>query len=259
MIVSLDYKNKKYWIDLSQPIDISIPTGRVKCFYAPDFRATPYVSGDFIGSVKAGAPVNFYNVHCTPHGNGTHTECLGHITEKQESVNQQLQQYHHIAYLVSVDLEKRGGDEIITENALAENCPNELPNTLIIRTLPNTLSKLSRDYSGTNPPYLHEKVMKFITKKGIEHLLIDLPSVDKEKDNGLLVGHRIFWNLNHQANNNKPRAHCTITEMVFIDNAYKDGLYFINLQIAPFDLDASPSKPVLYKMTTFLPPVASIK
>jgi hypothetical protein len=29
----------------------------------------------------------------------------------------------------------------------------------------------------------------------------------------------------------------------------KDGSYILNLQIAPFENDASPSKPVLYKIT----------
>jgi hypothetical protein len=40
----------------------------------------------------------------------------------------------------------------------------------------------------------------------------------------------------------------TITEMIFVDDSIADGLYLINMQIASFESDASPSKPVLYKL-----------
>ena len=40
----------------------------------------------------------------------------------------------------------------------------------------------------------------------------------------------------------------TITEMIYVPNEISDGLYVLNLQIAPFENDASPSKPVLYKV-----------
>ena len=42
------------------------------------------------------------------------------------------------------------------------------------------------------------------------------------------------------------RAHCTITEMIFVPNEIRDGLYLLNLQTTSFDLDASPSKPVIF-------------
>ena len=76
---------------------------------------------------------------------------------------------------------------------------------------------------------------------GIKHLLIDLPSVDKEKDNGELKGHKAFWNYN-----GKLRKDCTITEFIYVSNKIEDGTYFLNLQIAPFENDATPSKPILY-------------
>ena len=101
MKIKVDYQEGTYQADLTKPIDISIPYGQVRCFYAPPVVMQPFTDGNFIGSVKKGAPVNFYNVQLNPHGNGTHTECLGHITRKQESVNQQLKSYHHMAQPVS--------------------------------------------------------------------------------------------------------------------------------------------------------------
>lgn len=75
------------------------------------------------------------------------------------------------------------------------------------------------------------------------HLLIDLPSVDKEHDGGKLTAHKTFWNYPKA-----PRKEATITEMIFVPNAVKDGLYLLNLQVAPFENDASPSRPVIYPL-----------
>jgi hypothetical protein len=50
-------------------------------------------------------------------------------------------------------------------------------------------------------------------------------------------------NLNANA-----RMDCTITELIFVENEVRDGSYLLNLQMASFVNDASPSKPVLYKI-----------
>jgi arylformamidase len=85
--------------------------------------------------------------------------------------------------------------------------------------------------------------VKFMVSKGVKHLLIDLPSIDKEKDGGELLGHNAFWNTK-----GKLRLDATITELIYVSNKIEDGEYFLNLQIAPFENDASPSKPILYKV-----------
>jgi hypothetical protein len=36
--------------------------------------------------------------------------------------------------------------------------------------------------------------------------------------------------------------------MIYVPNKVEDGKYILNLLIAPFQNDASPSKPVLYKL-----------
>ena len=74
-------------------------------------------------------------------------------------------------------------------------------------------------------------------------MLIDQPSVDKEFDDGKLLAHKAFWNYN-----GKLRKDCTITEFIYVPNKVEDGSYVLNLQIAPFANDATPSKPVLYKI-----------
>lgn len=250
MIIQTKINDKSYQVDLSKPIDISIVVGNVKCFYAPDLSMQPYESGDFIGAVSMGAPVNFFNVQFNPHGNGTHTECLGHITTEQESVNDTLKEFHFPCYLVTVPLEKmENGDQIVTLEELQTSLPTNIPKGIVIRTSPNESQKLKADYSGTNPPYLEAKAMEFLVEHGVQHLLIDTPSVDREEDEGILASHHVFWGLNQDGTAyDASRNDCTITELIYVPNEVKDGYYLLNLQIAPFNLDATPSKPVLYAL-----------
>jgi len=249
MKVSINIKGKNYQCDLSSPIDISIPIGQVKCFYSTDFKATPYTADKFVGSVKEGAPVNFFDVQMNPHGNGTHTECLGHITKQQESINEHLKQFHFLAQVVSVALEELdNGDSVISLENLKIECHDELPEAIIIRTLPNGDHKLSVDYSGTNPPYIEAAAMEFLVTQNVKHLLLDLPSVDREEDDGILAAHHIFWNVDGHEASDASRMDCTITEMIYVPDTVKDGLYLLNIQIPSMNLDAAPSKPVLYRL-----------
>ena len=70
-----------------------------------------------------------------------------------------------------------------------------------------------------------------------------MPSVDRERDQGKLLSHNAFWNTK-----SKMRLDATITELIYVPNRITDGTYFLNIQIAPFENDASPSKPVLYEI-----------
>lgn len=249
MEIQIQHNKKDYKCDLSKPLDISIPIGKVKCFYAPDVVAKPYESGDFIGSVQSGAPVNFFNVSFNPHGNGTHTESLGHITLQQESINQCLQRYHFIAQVITVNLTKtKDEDFIVSASEIKNNIVGQLPPALVLRTLPNTEVKLITDYSGTNPPYLSKEAMELIVEHNVEHLLLDLPSVDREEDGGMLINHRLFWNVQFDRADEKSRNSATITELIYVPSEIEDGLYLINLQVPSLELDAAPSKPVLYKL-----------
>ena len=89
-----------------------------------------------------------------------------------------------------------------------------------------------------------KEAVVYLKEKGVNHLLIDLPSVDKENDDGALVCHNAFWNTDGVI-----RTKATITEFIFVKNSIKDGTYFLNLQVAPFENDASPSRPVLYAIS----------
>ena len=251
MIGQYKIGNKIYTVDFNQPLDISIPLkegmDNVNCFYAPPMNIRPIVAGDFVGDTQQGGVVNFKTVEFTPHGNGTHTECVGHISKEPFSINQCLQQFVFFAKLVTLyPIRLENGDRVIQRQQL-EAVLNRLEDkdikALVIRTMPNDDWKMRTNYSGANPPYIEEDAMKYIVDCGIEHLLLDLPSVDREEDGGKLLGHKAFWQYP-----NFIRRNCTITELIYVQNIIKDGLFLLNIQIAAFELDASPSKPVLYQL-----------
>ncbi|WP_130735779.1 cyclase family protein [Flavobacterium sp. J27] len=254
MKTTILYQNKTIQIDLSKPLDISISlTNDAQnpiAWYQGVPEITPVKMGDWIGKVSEGkSSTNFNNIFFNPHAHGTHTECLGHITNDFYSVNQALKQFFFTAEVISVYPEVFGEDLIITKEQVEVLLETKRPEALIIRTLPNKEYKKHLNYSNTNPPFLSEEAAIFIREIKVLHLLIDLPSVDKEHDEGKLLAHKAFWNVKdvYQVNETA-RFNATITEMIYVDNAILDGSYLLNLQIVSFENDASPSKPVLYKM-----------
>ena len=249
-------KINNFQIDLSKPIDISIPLSNTDknpiAWYIEKPEIEPVKFGNWIGKVSEGSSTNFNNIFFNPHGHGTHTECLGHITREIYSINQCLKKFFFTAELISIEPESTNGDDVITLKSIStalDVTNHKQLEAIIIRTLPNFASKKHKKYSKTNPPYLSEEAAIFIREIGIQHLLIDLPSVDREEDEGKLLAHKAFWNVKDVNNlNDDARMYSTITEMIYVENEILDGSYILNLQIASFENDASPSKPILYKV-----------
>jgi len=237
-----------YEVDLGCPVDLSLPLlsglETVNCFWAPEVEYSPVVAGNFIGDTQQGGPVNFFNVRFNPHGNGTHTECVGHIALERYVLHQSLRDAHFLARLVSLyPIKQDNGDRVITREQIAAVLQAGEATALIIRTMPNDDFKKRNNYSGSNPPYLHHEAIKYMVACGIEHLLVDLPSVDREEDGGALLGHKAFWQYPENV-----RIGATITELIYVPQAVRDGDYLLNLQTAAFQLDASPSRPIIYPL-----------
>ncbi|WP_317897917.1 cyclase family protein [Aurantibacillus circumpalustris] len=249
MIATIFHAGKEYKIDFFKPIDISIPLvadkSCVSAWYVEPMSLEPVVMGDWIGDVNQGGSVNFRNIKFNPHGNGTHTECVGHISKEFYTINKNLNRFMFVAEVITVLPQVLdSGDFVITRKQL-ETLLSERgkPEAIVIRTLSNGLNKLTVNYSNTNPPYVLKEAIDFLNELGVVHLLIDMPSIDKESDGGKLEAHHAFWNYPQDA-----QLHKTITEFIYVPNEIEDGTYILNLQIAPFENDASPSKPILYKV-----------
>lgn len=252
MIIQLPFSNRIYHADLGKPHDISLPLqagdGNPNCYRAEAVKMETIRSGSFVGSVQEGGSVNYQKLSLTPHGNGTHTECYGHISADGATINQCLTDFHFLAELISVAPDwKEYGDFVITRKSVQEKLKNTSVQAVIIRTLPNFDSKRSANYSGANPPYLDHEAAAYLVELGVRHLLIDLPSVDRESDGGKLLAHKAFWQFPERI-----RKNATITELVYVPDEVEDGLYLLALHIISLAMDASPSKPVLYNLAEVL-------
>ena len=257
-------------IDLNQltVIDISIPLRfndtQPNAYGVARASSEPVRAGSLVGDTRQGGSVNFETYTFIPHCNGTHTECVGHITDARISVRECLQDVIVSALLVTVEPERDESDSVITsgrlldkgvtpQTALQAGTPAVQSGTaLIVRTTPNGDSKLAAQYGEANiPPYFTADAIEYIVQCGFKHLLVDMPSIDRLFDDGKLTNHRIFWNVEAESRkvNAETRIHSTITEMVYVPNEIEDGEYLLNLQIAPFESDCAPSRPVLLRAT----------
>jgi arylformamidase len=247
MTVNLHIDGIPFIADLLKGIDLSIPITegpQVNAYWAAPAEMDPFRMGEWVGSVKEGGSVNYRNIRFNPHGNGTHTECVGHISPDIHSINQNFSQFHCSAQLLTVaPVLLPDGDRVISADLLAGMALHNV-DAFIVRTLPNTPDRRERNYSGTNPPYFLTDAIRLLMERGCRHVLTDLPSLDREQDEGRLACHRMFWNYPQQ-----PRMDCTITELVHVPEHAADGLYLLNLQVAAFENDAAPSRPVIFRLT----------
>lgn len=238
-------------IDLSAPIGIHLSlqhNQRLGAWYVAPPSITPHREGDFIGSIEAGAPVNFNDISFNPHAHGTHTECIGHILSGDYKVLNALKKNFFETLLITVAPELIQGDLQITKSQLiAAIGEHQVPESLVIRTLPNSTAKISQQYSHTNPPYLSQETATYIRELGVQHLLVDLPSIDKEEDQGALKAHKAFWNVGESI-----RLEATITEFIYVPNTVLDGPYLLQIGLAPFVNDATPSTVFLYEFKNTL-------
>lgn len=267
--VVLHRDGKPYSADLSDPLSIAIPLdfdgAQPTHFGAPPAHAAPLTHGRWIGEVLAGGSVNCAAIALVPHCNGTHTECVGHITEDRVAINDVLRGGLHLTRLVTVVPERRSDSSdtvdpaaepnewVVTGTALdraLRNCPGE-STALVLRTQPNDAGKLTRSYEGAAPaPYLSVEAAQRLVLEKVEHIVTDLPSLDRAQDGGRLLAHRIFWGLEAPSRRvgDAARAQATITELAWIAPTIRDGWYLLDLQMPAFVSDAAPSRPLLYPL-----------
>lgn len=246
MKARITHHGRQYEVDYGSPVDLSISLkgdGGVQAWGVGPARIEPYRLGEQEFRVSAGSPVNFYELQFSPHAHVTHTESLGHIHQKWQSVNRIQPGYRGLAWLHTVAPVPMDEDRVIPEGTLPGEVRDGQVGALVLRTLPNSTEKAGMNYSGCNPPYFMPLAMQEIVEAGIEHLLVDLPSVDRESDGGRVEAHHIFWGLKDEQED-RPKA--TITELIFVPGTLADGLYWLELHTAPIECDATPSRPLLY-------------
>ncbi len=252
----------RYRVDLSRGEDAGYPVrfsrAEVSAFSLPEPRREPVTLGSFVGSVARGGSVNCEQLVLYPHGNGTHTECVGHVLQQPRAVLSLLPAGLVPALVVQVrpvalsssgeryDGTHDGGDLVLTRKALSD-AMGDVDVTGAALVVGSGLA--AGDRSGTNPPYFTSEAMKLCDERGLAHLLTDLPSLDREDDGGALANHRLLWGLEPGAREARDdeRARRTVTELCRLEHVAA-GRYLLSLQVAPLESDAAPSRPVLHAL-----------
>jgi kynurenine formamidase len=149
----------------------------------------------------------------------------------------------------------RAGDRLITRRALETawapyaDRANTRPLALVIRTRHELAPSGRPDgAAGPPPPYLTREAARLLVERGIEHLVIDLPSIDREHDAGRLTAHRIFFGLpaNSRELAEATRRQATVTEFADIPDDLEDGSYLLAIHVPAWRGDAVPCRPLLY-------------
>jgi kynurenine formamidase len=245
-------------VDLSRPVSLArkldFHAPQPRHFGAPAATSQPYQAPGFSGSVASGASCNCEVISVVPHCNGTHTESAGHLTREPLDAERVVPPGLLPALLISVvpaaatevdessDPRPRPGDFLITRAAIESAWPAQTPfapQALIIRSAP-----------APALPYLSRDAAQAIVQHGIEHLVVELPSLDREHDEGRLTAHRVFFGLPPEVSSLQQvrRPGATVTELAHIPQDLADGPCLLELQIPAWRGDAVPSRPLLYAL-----------
>ena len=269
MNARLEVDERAVRVDLACPFDLSVELDfhglQARHFGAPRASSQPYSVPGFAGSVARGASCNCESITLIPHCNGTHTECAGHLTREPLHAQRIVPRGLLPALVLSIDPVRpdrtsassdpapQPNDRLVTRSELHAHWAAELPfvpRALVIRTLPNEPAKRARDYTDMTPAYLTSEAARYLIERDVEHLVVDLPSIDRAHDEGLLTAHRLFFGLppGDSALAHASRRQCTVTELAYIADDVADGPYLLQLQVPAINGDAVPSRPLLYRL-----------
>jgi hypothetical protein len=271
MIISIEIDGAVRRFDLADPHSLAIPLRfngpQPNAYGVAKAGSTPCEAGTLVGDTRLGGSCNFEQYTFIPHCNGTHTECVGHLTDERISVDDCLRDALIPSLLISVKPESAAStsetyaveinekDLLITRSSIEKAllaADRNLTDGLVVRTLPNDVTKLSRAYLNEIPPFFSTEAMGLLGELKVRHLLVDLPSIDRIYDEGKLSNHRIFWNVKPGSRQISTESFSdrTITELIYVSEDLADGRCLLNLQIAPFSADAAPSRPLLFRELT---------
>ena len=241
-------------------------------FHLPKLSTSPFeVSGVFIGDVEQGGSCNVDILHLSPH-KLTHLQTETHIISEGTNISD-LGLIEGFALVVDLSgwmgLEK---DETLDSNGRKSTnsisvaqlqyavdeaigqvlSPEQRFNLLAIKTR-LSLDREDTDYTGRDPLHLEPEVAQFIHDyheivgnpgRQIQTLILDLPSIDREDDGGLLLAHRNYFGIKDGKSQGEKRS---LVEFAYL-RGLETGLYYCQIHPYPIQTNAIIVNPVFYPL-----------
>ncbi|NUU64785.1 cyclase family protein [Enterobacteriaceae bacterium BIT-l23] len=260
MRIEIDYRGCRHVIDYQDSIRLStrldFAENSVNLYGITSASEEPLHYDTRIASVKRGGASNASRISLVPHCHGTHTECIGHI----------LPERHHMAdldiplfipaTLIRVSLQ-RFSEMKDCYNSYAD----DIDWIITADAIEHALAPLGSDYlqalviatdnhdwlpDGIGAPYFSYQAISRLVELGVQHLLVDIPSIDRLNDGGLMENHRCFWGIQDPHHPIEGRKSASVTELIKVPSNISAGHYILSIQLPDLSGDALPSRPLLF-------------
>jgi kynurenine formamidase len=216
------------------------------------FHLTPITSktvefeGQFIGDVSRGGSCNVDTLQYVPHGL-THLETSAHILGPEAHPptvkDIPVEKLSGIVFLIDLSQPGEESAQLVPRAAVqAKLEQNTLPISLLAIKTRASLLPQDYDFSGKNFLALAPGTAKGIhdytvCSSRIQCLILDLPSIDPEKDGGKLLAHRHFFGLPETGTNAGDKEKRALVELAWFANL-TEGYYYAVITPPRFETNA---------------------
>lgn len=197
-------------------------------FHLPKFLTSTFEVGDFIGDMKRGGSCRVDLHRYSPH-NLTHIESSAHIDENGITLDK-IDRNKLSGTVFLADLSSIISDFVKWEH-LIDKFDHTKMDALAIKTSSSLLPQ-DKDFTQSDAMAVHHTTAQKFIDLGIDLIILDLPSMDKETDS-TLASHKIFFESDKTT-----RSQNVIIELAHFHNL-KEGYYYFVLTPPILQTDAT--------------------
>lgn len=216
-------------------------------FYLPRISSRTFeLEGQFLGDVRRGGSCNVDILKYAAHGL-THLETSAHILSPDANPptvkDIPLETLSGIVYLIDLShLGTKQGELVPWEAIRAKLERNRLPISMLALKTRASLLPQDYDFSGKDFLSVAPETAKGIhdyrlTDSRIDCLILDIPSIDPEKDGGKLLAHRNFFGLPAAGIDVVDTEKRALVELAWF-SGLKEGYYYALITPPRFQTDA---------------------
>ncbi len=236
-------------VEASRPVRLAPPEAP-NAFSLPPLQAEAHeVPGWFVGDVRRGGSCNVEVLRCTAHGL-THVETAAHLLDPSgaPSTIADLPPERLAGLLLLADLSDLGdrpGERVPPDRIVEALAAPGLPVAMLgLKTRASALPPAT-DFTGTDCLALSPEAAAAVREAGILTLVVDLPSLDPERDGGRMRAHRAFFGLPEAGCRGADPESRAVVELAWF-GALPAGYYYAVVTPARFAVPAVPTGLFLY-------------